>query len=313
MNSLRVVPVRLQGIHKAFNGKPAVTDLSFDVPAASVCGFLGPNGAGKTTTLRMILGMFMPDRGCLEVFGDADPTRHRARLSYLPEEKGLYKRMGVLEFLEFLGRLRGLSRTDARIRGQYWLQRFELGAVAHHRCETLSKGMGLKLQIAGALLHEPELIILDEPFSGLDPVNTSAVRDVVLELKRDGRTVILCTHVMEQAEQICDRVLLLAHGRQVLSGTLADVRVTGVRTLRVDYVGDGSVFAGLPGVAGVADAGARAELTLMDAADPDAILAALVGRIRIHRFEVTQRSLHEVFVQAVHSAEIARDETAATA
>ena len=311
MNSSPAVPVRLRGICKAFDGKPAVTDLSFDVPAASVCGFLGPNGAGKTTTLRMILGMFTPDRGRLEVFGDPDPTRHRSRLSYLPEEKGLYKRMRVLEFLEFLGSLRGLSRSHARTRGRYWLERFELDAVADSRCETLSKGMGQKLQIAGALLHEPELVILDEPFSGLDPVNTSAVRDVVLELKRDGRTVILCTHVMEQAEQICDRVLLLAHGRQLLSGSLAEVRATGVRTIRVDYAGDGSVLPELPGVASVADAGARAELTLTDSANPDAILAALVGRIRIQRFEVAQRSLHEVFVHAVGSSDVGLDEAGA--
>ena len=310
MDSSRAVPVRLRGIHKAFDGMPAVTDLSFDVPAASVCGFLGPNGAGKTTTLRMILGMFTPDRGRLEVFGDTDPTRHRARLSYLPEEKGLYKRMGVLEFLEFLGSLRGLSRSDARERGRHWLERFDLGAVAGARCETLSKGMGQKLQIAGALLHDPELVILDEPFSGLDPVNTSAVRDVVLELKRDGRTVILCTHVMEQAEQICDRVLLLAHGRQVLSGSLADVRAAGVRTLRVDYAGDGSVFRDLPGVMDVADAGARAELTLTNEADPDAVLAALIGQVRIQRFEVAQRSLHEVFVHAVGTSNEARGEEA---
>ena len=295
--------VRLDGVHKSFASgagpRVAVRDLDFVVPTASICGFLGPNGAGKTTTLRMITGMLRPDAGALEVLGHRDPTLCRERLAYLPEEKGLYRRMGVLEFLVFFGRLRGLTRAEATRRAGRWLERLDLTDVAGERCETLSKGMGQKVQLAGALLHEPELVILDEPFSGLDPVNVDAVRAIIVELRRAGRTVILSTHVMEQAERLCDHVVLLDHGRRVLAGTVAEVRGAAEPTLRLDYEGDGAVLHDLPGVLHVNDAGVHAELSLAADADRDALLACLVERLRIRRLEFAEASLHEVFVRSV--------------
>ncbi|HSG90767.1 MAG TPA: ATP-binding cassette domain-containing protein [Pseudomonadales bacterium] len=294
--------VELESVTKVFAGREAVHELSLTVPAGSVCGFLGPNGAGKTTTLRMIMGILWPDAGRIRVLGDLSPDAARPRLAYLPEEKGLYKRMRVLELLVYLGRLRNLSAAEAERRARTWLQRFDLLAVAEARCETLSKGMGQKVQIAGALLHDPELVILDEPFSGLDPVNVELVRRIVLELRAAGRTVILSTHVMEQAEQICDHVLLLDRGRTLLAGPISSVRAAADRTLAIDYEGDGSVLAELPGVTRLNDAGVHAELSLAADTDPDALLALLVGRIRIRRFELMEPSLHEVFVRNVGRA-----------
>ena len=291
--------VELDHVTKRFAGRDAVHELSLTVPAGSVCGFLGPNGAGKTTTLRMIMGILWPDAGRIRLLGELSPDRARSRLAYLPEERGLYKRMRVLELLVWLGRLRGLTAAEARTRALRWLDRFDLVRVADDRCETLSKGMGQKVQIAGSLLHDPELVILDEPFSGLDPVNVELVRRIVLELRDAGTTVLLSTHVMEQAEQICDQVLLLHRGRRLLGGPISEVRAAARRTLVIDYEGDGAVLGGLPGVRRLNDAGVHAELTLEDDADPDAILAALVGRIRIRRFEMVEPSLHEVFVRSV--------------
>ena len=302
--------VRLEGVSKRFDAiredatadRLAVRDLDFTVPTGSICGFLGPNGAGKTTTLRMILGLLRPDAGRIEVLGATDPSRLRDRLAYLPEERGLYRRMGVLEFLVFLGRLHGLSGAEATARARRWLERLDLTASARARCDTLSKGMGQKLQLAGALLHEPELVILDEPFSGLDPVNVELAREIVLELRRAGRTVILSTHVMEQAEQLCDEVVLLDRGTRLLAGPVGEVRAAGARTLRISYEGDGSVLHELPGVMRVNDAGVHAELSLAPEADPDALLATLVGRLRLRRFEFAEPSLHEVFVRTVGRA-----------
>ncbi|MEE4299918.1 MAG: ATP-binding cassette domain-containing protein [Pseudomonadales bacterium] len=305
--SSTAVAVRLEGVHKHFAGAAAaggtggmaVRNLSFTVPTGSICGFLGPNGAGKTTTLRMVLGLLRPDAGRIEVLGATDPATRRDRLAYLPEERGLYRRMGVLEFLVFLGRLHGLGAPEARRRADQWLERLGLAASARSRCESLSKGMGQKLQLAGALLHEPELVILDEPFSGLDPVNVELAREIIVELRRAGRTVILSTHVMEQAEQLCDEVLLLDRGTRLLSGTVAAVRASGARTLRISYEGDGRALQGLPGVTRVNDAGVRAELSLAPDADPDRLLEALLGRLRLRRFEFAEPSLHEIFVRSV--------------
>lgn len=291
--------VELDSVTKVFAGREAVQALSLTVPTGSVCGFLGPNGAGKTTTLRMIMGILWPDAGRIRVLGNLSPDEARPRLAYLPEERGLYKRMRVLELLVWLGRLRGLEAAEATRRARAWLERFDLEAQAGARCETLSKGMGQKLQIAGALLHDPDLVILDEPFSGLDPVNVELVRRIILELRDRGTTVILSTHVMEQAEQICDRVLLLDRGRTLLQGPISRVRGTAERTLVIDYEGDGAILATLPGIDRLNDAGVHAELSLAPDADPDALLALLVGRIRIRRFELVEPSLHELFVRSV--------------
>jgi ABC-2 type transport system ATP-binding protein len=291
--------VLLERVEKRFGAKRAVADLSLRVPAGCICGFLGPNGAGKTTTLRLIMGIFYPDAGRLEVLGQADAARVRERLGYLPEERGLYEKMRVIEMVAYLARLKGLGEREARQRARAWLCEFALEEYAEHRCESLSKGMSQKVQLLSTLIHEPELVILDEPFSGLDPVNRDVVRDLLLRVKREGRTVILSTHIMEQAEQLCDRVVLIDQGRKLVDGSLAEVRGSRGQAIALDYEGDGSCLAALPGIRRVRDAGQQAELFLAEGADPQAVLAALVGRLKVRRFDLREQSLHEIFVRAV--------------
>ena len=289
----------LEGVTKRFGDHVAVDGMSLSIPHGCIYGFLGPNGAGKTTTLRMVMSIFLPDEGRLAVLGSPDAAAVKDRLGYLPEEKGLYKKMKVGELLAYFGRLKGLSAADATRRAGELLTRYGLGDWIQKRCEALSKGMGQKVQLLATLIHEPELVILDEPFSGLDPVNVDLMRDVILGMKRAGKTVIFSTHVMEQAEQICDAILLVNKGRKVIDGPLAEVKRGGDLAIRLDYDGDGAVLQGLPGVARVHDAGKSAELFLAPGGDPQAVLAALVGRVVVRRFDLREPSLHEIFVRAV--------------
>ncbi len=289
----------VDGVSKRFGDHVAVNRISLAIPQGTIYGFLGPNGAGKTTTIRMVMDIFRPDEGRLTVLGHDQPAAVKNRVGYLPEEKGLYKKMKTGELVAYLGRLKGLSSAEAKRRARDLLTRYGLGEWVDKRCEALSKGMGQKVQLLATLIHEPELVILDEPFSGLDPVNAELLRDMILDIKRAGRTIIFSTHVMEQAEQICDSIILINKGRKILDGPLASVKASGEHAIRVDYDGDGSIMRTLPGVARVNDAGKTAELFLAPGGDPQQILAALVGRVAIRRFDLREPSLHEVFVRAV--------------
>ncbi|MBT3271350.1 ATP-binding cassette domain-containing protein [Candidatus Poribacteria bacterium] len=289
----------VDSVTKAFGANVAVNDVSFRVPAGCVCGFLGPNGAGKTTLIRMILGILYPDSGAVGVLGHATAESARSRIGYLPEERGLYPKMRAVEYLAYVGALKGLSRTDASDRARSLMAEFGLAEAERRKCQALSKGMAQKLQILATFIHDPELVILDEPFSGLDPVNVDLVRDAVLRMKRDGKTVIFSTHMMDQAEQLCDRIMLVHEGRKVLDGSLTEVREAQDHVILVDYDGDGATLQDLPGVSGVHDAGKRAELTLTDTADPQAILHQLIARVEVESFAVRRPSLHEVFVRTV--------------
>jgi ABC-2 type transport system ATP-binding protein len=291
--------VELDQVVKTFAHVTAVDHVSISVPRGCVYGMLGPNGAGKTTSIRMIVGILRPDTGSLSVLGEHEPALIKRRLGYLPEEKGLYRKMRILELVAYFGRLKGMSRRDARSAGAALLAQFGLADWQHEKCESLSKGMGQKVQIIGTLIHTPELIVLDEPFSGLDPVNVELVRDIILAQKAANRTVILSTHVMEQAEQICDAIVLINHGRKLVDGPLSAVRRRTERTVIVDYDGDGAALNDLPGVVRVNDAGRHAELSLAADADPQRLLALLVNQLTIRRFDTREASLHEVFVRAV--------------
>jgi ABC-2 type transport system ATP-binding protein len=291
--------VRLDGVSKRFGPVVAVDDLSLQVPVGCIYGFLGPNGAGKTTLIRMIMSIFYADSGRIEVLGHQNPLEVKDRLGYLPEEKGLYKKMRVAELIAYFGRLKGMDGDEARKVAGELLDRFGLGEWKESRCEALSKGMGQKVQLLGTMIHGPELVILDEPFSGLDPVNSDLMRDAVLQLRKEGKTVLFSTHIMEQAEQLCDYVMLIDKGKKVLDGELSAVRASGGQGVMLDYDGDGGVLNQLPGVLRVNDAGKQAELVLEDGADPQAILAALVGKVQIRRFDLSEPSLHEIFIRAV--------------
>jgi ABC-2 type transport system ATP-binding protein len=291
----------LKDVQKRFGDKIAVNGLSLNVPAGCIYGFLGPNGAGKTTTLRMILGIFYADSGEVTVLGQNDPTSVKERIGYLPEDRGLYDKMNVADLLTYFAELKGMQRGVARQKAYSLLQEFGLGEWSDKRCQALSKGMAQKVQILRTLIHEPELVILDEPFSGLDPVNRDLMRDMIVDLKNRGRSVVFSTHVMEQAEQICDSVLLIDNGIKVLDGSVADVRSAGGRAVRLDYDGDGSKLATLPGVAGVSDAGKQAEIFLKEGADSQRFLSDLVeSGIQVRRFDLTELSLHEIFIRTVN-------------
>ena len=285
-------------MRKSFGDKVALDELWLRIPTGCICGFLGPNGAGKTTTIRLIIGILRPDAGHLQILGQADPTQIKRRLGYLPEEKGLYKKMRVRDLVLYFAQLKGMEAGQAKQRAAELLATLGLAAWADKKCETLSKGMGQKLQILIALIHRPELVILDEPFSGLDPLSRDAMRDLVLELKREGKTVIFSTHVMEQAEQLCDRVVLIDRGRKLVDGPLEEVRASTGRSLLVECE-EPVDWEQLPGVGRANASGRQAELYLTEGADPQQVLAALVGQARVRRFEVRTTSLHEVFVRAV--------------
>ena len=291
--------LKLDHVTKRFGALAAVDDLSLAIPPGCIYGFLGPNGAGKTTTIRMIMNIFLPDEGSISILGDHNPAAVKDRLGYLPEEKGLYKKMRVGELVTYFGRLKGLPAGLARSRARDLLSRYGLGEWIGRRAETLSKGMGQKVQLIATLIHEPELVILDEPFSGLDPVNAELLRDMILQIKKAGRTVIFSTHVMEQAEQICDFIFLINKGRKVIDGPLADVKRTGEQAVRLDYDGDGALLRELAGVIRVNDSGKSAELFLEAGYDPQEILKKLVGRLVIRRFDLREPSLNEIFIRAV--------------
>jgi ABC-2 type transport system ATP-binding protein len=289
----------LRGVTKRFGDFIAVDALDLSIPPGSIYGFLGPNGAGKTTTIRMVMDILQPDQGSITVLGKPNAGEIKDRLGYLPEEKGLYKKMRTGEILTYFGRLKGMSKSAARARAVELLERYGLGEWVEKRCETLSKGMGQKVQVLGTLIHDPELVILDEPFSGLDPVNAELMRDVILQMKSQNRTVIFSTHVMEQAEQICDFIFLINKGKKVIDGPLAQVRRSGDRAIRLDYDGDGGVLRQLEGVRRINDAGKTAEIFLEPGRDPQDVLKSLVGRIEVRRFDLRDPSLHEIFVRAV--------------
>ena len=296
--------LQLDQVTKKFGAVTAVDEVSLNIPSGSIYGFLGQNGAGKTTTIRMIMSIIYPDSGSMSVLGSPSSEAVKDRLGYLPEEKGLYKKMTAGEILTYFGRLKGMGRGAAKRRGRELLQQYGLGDWVDKKCETLSKGMGQKVQVLGTLIHDPELVILDEPFSGLDPVNVELMRDIILSMKREGRTVIFSTHMMAQAEQLCDSIFLIHQGRKVLDGSLAEVKASGDRGILLDYDGDGAVVQGLsekvPGIVRINDSGKQAEIYLGDETDPQEILRHLVeSNLVIRRFDLREPSLHEVFVRAV--------------
>jgi len=306
MHDSPVVPdaslaVEFRGVYKYFDTTRAVENLDIQIPKGCIYGYLGPNGAGKTTSLRMMTGILRPDLGELSVLGNSNPTLVKSRLGYLPEEKGLYKKMRLIDLVVYFGRLKKLSRHDARHKADVLLQKFGLADRAKDKCETLSKGLGQKVQIIATLIHEPELVVLDEPFSGLDPVNVELVRNTILELKQKQHTVVFSTHVMEQAEQICDSILLINRGKKVLSGPLSHILTNATRNIILDYDGDGSILHQLPGIERVNDAGKHAELTLTPGTDSQAILKSLIDKITIRRFDTSEASLHDIFIQVVEA------------
>jgi ABC-2 type transport system ATP-binding protein len=292
--------IRLSHVSKAFAGHVAVRDLSIAVPRGSVFGLLGPNGAGKTTTLRMVMNVLGPDAGNIEILGEEAGRSTRDRIGYMPEERGLYPRMVLEEQLLFMAEIKGVRRAEAARRLPAWLERLGLLEWRRRKVNELSKGMQQKAQLIATLLHEPEVLILDEPMSGLDPVGADVVGAVLLEMRREGKTVVLSSHQMETVERLCDSIALINRGEKLLDGPVADVKRRHRRnTLVLAFEGDGAFLAGLPGVTKVTDCGRHVEVRMADGADPQGLLREAAARLRLSRFEIVEPSLHEIFVEQV--------------
>jgi ABC-2 type transport system ATP-binding protein len=289
--------VRFGDVTKRFGEFTAVDAISFEVRRGTIFGILGSNGAGKTTSIRMLMNIFKPDAGRVEVLGTLADESLKPRLGYLPEERGLYKKMRVGDMLRFFGRIKGRDDAFLAPRIDRWLDSVGLLDWKGRKVEELSKGMSQKLQFVVTVVHEPELLVLDEPFAGLDPVNRDVLRDAVLALNAEGMTVVFSTHVMEQAEQLCRELVMLHRGRIRLEGSLEAVRAAESRqAAHVRYrLHPGRDLQGLPGVAAVTDHGNEAELELEPDADPNALIAALIERAQVKRFDVREPSLHEIF------------------
>jgi len=296
--SLELIDVR-----KSYGDFPAVAGVSMAVPPGSIFGLLGPNGAGKTTTIRMIMDIIAPDSGEILTFGRPRTAADLRRIVYLPEERGLYRKMTVHDQLMFLGEIRGLSRRDAQAAVARWLERVELGAWAKNKVEELSKGMQQKIQLVGTLLHEPDILILDEPFSGLDPLNQEMFKDLLTEYRAQGRSILFSTHGMELAEKMCDHICLISHGRAVLTGELKEIkrRLSG-NSYRLVADGDLAALQGVAGIDHVLPEDGGAKVFLQADADGAQVLRDIVGRVPVREFRSEEPELEEIFMKAVRDA-----------
>jgi len=290
--------VRLQGVTKRFGKHTAVEDFDFEVPRGVICGLLGPNGSGKTTSIRMIMGILNPDEGSVSLFGaDPDLTR-RTKVGYLPEERGVYKKMKCLELIMFLGEIRGVKRAEGRRRGGVWMERLGLSEWADKKVEDLSKGMQQKIQFIGTVIHEPELLILDEPFSGLDPINQDVLEEIVRDFHSKGTTILFSTHLMDQAERLCERVCLISNAKKVLDADLKDLKAAERKgVVAVEFEGPDTWTHG-PEVDHVEEVEGGLHLVLRDGADHQPILERAVrSGARILSFDLVEPRLHEIFVR----------------
>jgi ABC-2 type transport system ATP-binding protein len=290
--------VELENVTKTFRDIIAVNDLSLNVPQGCVYGFIGPNGSGKTSTLRMIMNIFYPDRGSIRVFGEKLHGACTDRIGYMPEERGLYKNMKVKELLQFYGNLKNGKNIAKEV--DYWLKKFDLLPWANKKIETLSKGMSQKVQFIATVISRPELVILDEPFTGLDPVNADIIKDAVLDIQKQGTTIIFSTHDMNMAERMCDFIFMIFKGKKVLDGTLEDIQNKySSDTLRIRCDDGSAIFSELEGVEKINNFGHMHELRLSRNSDPQKVLAEIVTKTPIQSFEIAKPSLHNIFVRIV--------------
>ena len=290
----------LTNVTKRFGQFVAVARLSLRVPSGQIMGFLGPNGAGKTTTIRMIMSITYPDSGTIEVLGHPRALEVKDRIGYLPEERGLYRKMTVEQTLRYFGKLKGMESTNLERRIGELLESVGLASWRKKTVESLSKGMQQKLQFVTTVLHDPELVVLDEPFSGLDPLNRDMLENLMIDLKRRGKTVLFSTHQMEQAERLCDRLVLINRGRVLISGTIDEIRSQfASRKLELSGDGDFSTLSSLPGVADAHITVGGAWLELAVGADANALVKLALDRVRLTRFEIARPTLQEIFVTLV--------------
>jgi ABC-2 type transport system ATP-binding protein len=288
--------IELDNITKSFGEHIAVNELSLSVPGQSVYGFIGPNGSGKTTTLRMIMNILIPDSGDIKVLGGHLKSSSSDQIGYMPEERGLYKRMKVRELLQLFGGLKNGNNINQKV--DEWLERLDLTDWADKKIETLSKGMSQKVQFIMTVVAQPKLVILDEPFTGLDPVNTEVIKDAVLELQKQGATIVFSTHDMSMAEKMCDFIFMIYQGKKVLDGTLESIQDEyGKDTIRLQTTNGADILKNLPGVESVNDYGQMQELRIEQNSDTNFILENLIKKTKVQKFEIVKPSLHDIFIR----------------
>jgi ABC-2 type transport system ATP-binding protein len=297
-----MVVLDIEDISKSFGKVQAVHEISFNVETGRIYGVLGPNGAGKTTTIRMIMNIILPDDGQIRLFGQSMNDTLKRRIGYLPEERGLYAKMKVLDMLVFLGELHEQSPAQAADSGRKWLKRLELDNWENKKIEELSKGMQQKVQFIGTIMHQPDLIILDEPFAGLDPINTQMIKNIMLELKADNRAIMFSTHLMEVAEKICDDILLINKGEKILAGDLLEIKKQyGSNAIQLEYDGDARFLSTLPIIEKIDNYGNYVDIRLKKDSTAQQLLRAIVDKIEIRRFQTTESSLNDIFIEVVGS------------
>ncbi|MFI5103516.1 MAG: ABC transporter ATP-binding protein [Terriglobales bacterium] len=292
--------IELSQVRKTYDQFVAVDNLSFSIGEGAVFGLLGPNGAGKTSTIRMMIGITAPDSGAINVFGKPFERKSLHNIGYLPEERGLYKKMKIVDQLVFLGELHGMNAAVARKKAIAWCERLEIAEKLQSKVEELSKGMQQKIQFIAALLHEPDFVIMDEPFYGLDPVNAGLLKDVLMDLKKSGKTILFSTHRMDQVERLCDSICLIDKGHPVLQGELKEVKSRyGKRNVQIQYEGGGDFLQDKALVASYDDYGNYVEVKLAPGADPQDLLRLAMERVRVNRFELMEPSMEEIFKEVV--------------
>jgi len=296
--------IELNKVRKSYDNFVAVDDLSFNIEEGAVFGLLGPNGAGKTSTIRMMIGITVPDAGQIQMFGEPFARKSLQRVGYLPEERGLYKKMKVIDQLIFLGQLHGLEAGTARQRAVSWSEKLEISGWLQKKVEELSKGMQQKIQFIASLLHDPDFIIMDEPFGGLDPINASLLKDVLLEMKQKGKTILFSTHRMDQVEKLCDSICLINRGKSVLQGDLKQIKARyGKNNVQIEYQGDGNFLQQSRLVSSYNNYGNYVEVRLAPGADSQQLLREVAERSRVSKFELMEPSLEEIFIETVDKSD----------
>lgn len=296
--------LKLENVSKSFDHFKAVDEVSLSINQGQMFGLLGPNGAGKTTTMRMIMNIIIPDSGSIRLFGEPFREEHKNRIGYLPEERGLYSKMKLIDHLQFFGEMKGIKSQEARKIALEWLERFDLLDRANKKVQELSKGLQQKAQFIGTILHSPQLMIVDEPFAGLDPVNTKFLIDILLNLKREGKTIILSTHLMEQAEKLCDDICLINRGKAVLRGSLREIkRKYNHNAVFIQYSGEDAFLRSTPMVKSVTQHDNYTEVRLQEGASAGQLFKLLAEQnVDVHRFEEADTPLNDIFIDVVQGS-----------
>jgi len=293
--------LEVQNVSKSFAALKAVDDVTFSIEAGDVLGLLGPNGAGKTTTIRMIMNIIVPDKGSVTLLQNSGENITNL-IGYLPEERGIYRKMKLVDVLLFLARLKEMSPSKAKEQIDYWLERLDLMSWKRKKIEELSKGMQQKLQFIATILHKPKLLILDEPFLGLDPINTNTIKEIILELKNQGTTIIFSTHQMESAEKLCNKIILINKGKVILSGKMGEVKESfGKRNIHLEYEGKDDFLSKSRMIKKFDNFGNYVEIQLAEDIAPQEFLQEIISQIQIKKFEIKEPSLNDIFIDSVNS------------